>query len=358
MTETKSTMTFPHPTLTPIVGTPNNFSIQKLQKQLYANAISVHSTRGGGDNGHLAILMSPATYLARTAVAFIAPIHPGHAPVHDDDATGFQITEINRRWKQTLIEFERYKATKTSLTQQLLAAVENDFLAILENPDFGYTDISPGVMLSHLKEHYGTISSDDIETNRNKLFTPINVDKPLETIWLRIKEVQCFALAANANEPISDDAVVRITLPMFEKTGVFDIVTEKWRDKPDIEWTMPLFKAHFDKGNKERIHKLTAKTAGYHGANAATTPPTLCEEVAAAATTPTSNEPPSIRTNNLTMYYCWSHGLGKNRAHTSATCQHKKDGHKDDATADKLMGGNNRIMSGFTRPAAPGTSNA
>jgi hypothetical protein len=41
------------------------------------------------------------------------------------------------------------------------------------------------------------------------------------------------------------------------------------------------------------------------------------------------------------MYYCWTHGLGTHRNITSTTCNHKADGHKDDATAFTMKGGNN-----------------
>ena len=44
------------------------------------------------------------------------------------------------------------------------------------------------------------------------------------------------------------------------------------------------------------------------------------------------------------MYYCWSHGLGINKQHTSPTCTFKKDGHIDTATVDNMQGGCNRIM--------------
>jgi hypothetical protein len=57
MTQSSTPMTFPHPQLTPIVGTPTNPTIQNLQKQLYANALAICSTRGEGANGHLAVLM-------------------------------------------------------------------------------------------------------------------------------------------------------------------------------------------------------------------------------------------------------------------------------------------------------------
>jgi hypothetical protein len=161
------------------------------------------------------------------------------------------------------------------------------------------------------------------------------------------------------NKPITDDTLIRLTLPVFENSGIFGSVTKKWRNRPDNEWTLANFKTHFKKGNKEHLRKLTAKMVGYHGANAAITaqtgssnntlPKTIITDsqsqgTAAAATTLT-NDTKSIRTNdNITMYYCWSHGLGKNFAHTSTCCNNKREGHQDAATADCIMGGNNRIM--------------
>jgi hypothetical protein len=53
------------------------------------------------------------------------------------------------------------------------------------------------------------------------------------------------------------------------------------------------------------------------------------------------------------MYYCWTYGLGKNRAHTSVSCNRKAPGHQDTATANNLMGGNNTIMRGNTRAVPP-----
>ena len=298
-------MTFPHPELTPIVGTPTNPTIQTIQKQLYANALAIHSTRGGGANGHLALLMPAATYLARAGVAFISPTHPGDAPVHAVNATGNQITEVNRQYKQDLHNFQLCANMNTTLKQQLLSAIDVNFLRILEDTDFGFTDVLPSTMLTHLKSTYGQISCDDIEFNCQKLSTDLNVDDPIETLWLRLKEIQRFALAAN--EPITDDTVIQLTLPIFEKTGVFGTVTEKWRDRPDEDWTLTNFKTHFEKGNKERVRKLMAKTAGYHGANSAmpattnsvnTLPTTIITDTAsqgtAAAATTLTNDTSSI----------------------------------------------------------------
>jgi predicted RNase H-like nuclease (RuvC/YqgF family) len=46
---------------------------------------------------------------------------------------------------------------------------------------------------------------------------------------------------------------------------------------------------------------------------------------------------PHKTTNNDN--YCWSHGYQVAKAHTSATCNMKKSGHKDTATKSNPMGG-------------------
>ena len=48
-----------------------------MQCQMFTNACSVPSSRGGGVHGHLAMLLSDADYVARAGVAFDVPVHLG-----------------------------------------------------------------------------------------------------------------------------------------------------------------------------------------------------------------------------------------------------------------------------------------
>jgi hypothetical protein len=51
--------------------------------------------------------------------------------------------------------------------------------------------------------------------------------------------------------------------------------------------------------------------------------------------------------NGMELFYCWTHGLSKNQAHSSKTCKNKVKGHKNDAaTLDDCMGGVNHINFG------------
>jgi hypothetical protein len=349
MSSPSGILTFPHPTLKKLQGQPANKSLQLLQKQLYANAMAIFSTRGGGENGHLALVMPAVEYNLRTGgTPFEPPIHPGIAPVHGAEPTQYQITETNRAFAAALTEHKLFSTVGAELKKQVLQAVEVRYLTILEDPDMGFADVTVLSMLAHLKTEYGTITNADRELNRAELSAKWNPDDPIEDLWKRIQETQRYSIAAG--EAITDATAIRLTLPVFEETGLFLNATDKWRETNEDDWTMPAFQLHFKKANKERMRKLTAQTAGYHGAHSATN-----DAIAAAATTATAAAnaatataaaaaTAAARTGNQgslagTWYYCHSHGLSQNAQHTSPTCNAKKAGHKDDATLENLMGG-------------------
>jgi hypothetical protein len=109
-------------------------------------------------------------------------------------------------------------------------------------------------------------------------------------LWLRIKECQRFAAAAE--EPIPDAAAIRLVLAALEQSGVFTAAADKWRDKAPAAQTLNNFKTLFDFENDERMRKMTAQSAGYHGAhNADIVPPSPGVAAVAAAASPAPTAP-------------------------------------------------------------------
>jgi hypothetical protein len=294
--------------------------------------------------------MPTADYLARTAQAFIPPVHPGDQPILPPNPTAHQITEINRQFAADLTEHTRYLTVLETLKQQILAAVSPRYVRILSHQTFGFADVSCHDLLAHLHATYGIITNDDLESNRNKLYAAWNPDDPMEDLWIRIQEIQRYA--TDGLEPITDATVMRITLDVLEKTGVLPDGCNDWRKLVTPASTYAAFQEHFTKANKERKRQGTAKTTGFHGAH-----------VAAATTSTTSAPAPgntdttsfAINTGSCTLYYCWTHGLGRNRAHTSPTCKNKATGHQDTATAANLMGGSTTIMTPNASRSTPRT---
>ena len=77
--------------------------------------------------------------------------------------------------------------------------------------------------------------------------------------------------------------------------------------------------------------------------------PTAVPPTRAPTTAPLPPAAGAIANDGTRVYYCWTHGLGTNANHTSATCQRPGKGHKQNATIINMQGGNNTIMVGCPR---------
>jgi hypothetical protein len=157
MTTSTTTITanFPFPHLTPIATDntpPTHSTLQLLQRQLNANAISVHSNHGGGLHGHLTLVVSPIRYtqLTGNAPAFPPPAAPPvDAPV-PAGATAAQIAEAVRTHAEDIRVFRIYHDTDKALVRAIMAATPTTHLEAIADPDLGYANISALQLLTHL----------------------------------------------------------------------------------------------------------------------------------------------------------------------------------------------------------------
>jgi hypothetical protein len=113
------------------------------QVQLDANAASIHSNRGDGVNGHLALTITPVGYSLRSInrVAFTPPTNPPAVPAHAANATAAQIAEDNRAHAHQHHECNHYHNVDKTLRNQLIDAVPSIYITALRDPviSFGNT---------------------------------------------------------------------------------------------------------------------------------------------------------------------------------------------------------------------------
>ena len=244
MSSPTPTLVFPTPVLTPIVGRPTSSTLQVLQQQLYQNARAIASDLGGGALGHLALIMPAAEYTLRpTAVAFRIPQNPGPLGAPPDRATAVDRSELKRVHDNELVAFSTYQAVRTALINQIILAVEPTYIQALCDADFGFADVPPSRMLTHLKTTYGTLTGLDIEKNRARLSETWDPTSPIETLWARVTEIR--RIATTATQPISDAAVIAMVLPMFERTGLFSHSVNAWNMLDLADQTFDKFVSHF-----------------------------------------------------------------------------------------------------------------
>jgi hypothetical protein len=334
--ETKQT--FPHDDLTPLPNErPTVSSLLLLNQEITANAISVYSIGGNGQLGHYAIVVDAATYAtASNNTPFIVPPHPGANPVHLAGATQAIITETNRRYAADLIEFKTYITTEAALKKQLIAAIPGTYINQLKHQVLGFANVTPLQILQHLQQTYGTLTVDELSSNIAKMNKPWSPNDAIEVLFEQIRESRLFAAAT---DPISDATALRSALENVESSGVFGDAIRDFRKQPEAAKTYANFLTAFNLADAERRRILTTQAAGYHTAAMAignTPTPTG----AAFATSNKHNTKPDTISG---IYYCWTHGVGFNKDHTSTSCQSPQSGHRSESTIINMMGGNNFV---------------
>ena len=110
---------FPYKDLTPIRGEPNADSLLNLTNELKANSRSVLSNLGGGDHGHLGLVMSAADYATISNTPFVKPDHPGPLII-PPNTTNHRTNTLRAQHAEELRVFREVQGVEQALLQQLV----------------------------------------------------------------------------------------------------------------------------------------------------------------------------------------------------------------------------------------------
>jgi hypothetical protein len=267
MEQTSAPMNFIHPQLTPVATKdeePSYASIRIARTQLHDNAAAVFSPHGGGVHGHLALTMTDAEYLAVAGEPFVAPVNPKSAPVLDSKSK-IQSSENVRLHELAKREFRQYHDVDKALRKQLIEATPATYLQDLRDPNLGYANTTCLQLITHLRDTYGAIEQEELDSNTARMEARWHPPVPIEDLFEQLRAGAAFALEGGDTLPPA--AVVRLGYTIILKTGLFENACREWRAKAPKNKTMVDFKKHFKKWDKDRKLTLTAEQAGFHGAN-------------------------------------------------------------------------------------------
>ena len=133
---------FPHPTVSPIIGQPSYETIAELQLKLNTNAASIYSHRGKVRLGLLFLTVKPAVYNTQSTVTFDPPTNPGQNPTIPTGSAGLQILDIRRRHKDQFDEFQTYQQTNRTLKTILIASINEAYIRSLRDKYIGYANVT------------------------------------------------------------------------------------------------------------------------------------------------------------------------------------------------------------------------
>jgi len=227
-----TTINFWHKSLTalPKDSKPEASDIKQLCKEVQNNLKSVHSTQWGGAHGHTALMMTTAAYLQFAGIAFIAPVHPRAAPVHAAGARQAQaILETNRKFQANIQEFNLYLNVQLLVKNQILEAVPNCYLEILEDKEEEYNNVTIEQMMTHLLTTYSSISNANLADNLKELDWEWDMATKLLTIFSHYCKIQQFVAD---NDPISNKTLLGKATTAIQNAGILHSDLDTFHNVP------------------------------------------------------------------------------------------------------------------------------
>jgi hypothetical protein len=222
---------FQHKVLTKIHGKPTHKSLQNISTELKDNASSVPSTLGGGQNGHLGLLLSAARCdtLAHAlsaarcnalahSIPWITPVNPG-VFVPPNLGTGPQIAAASDVWCKLKLQFELCQAADKALIAQLAEWTDPVCLRAMLNRATGQCSGSIRAVVLHLFSAHGKITPQRVKAKEMELHQMHwDISQPVDTVFNSIDDPS--DVSENANSPMTEQQMVNLAHVIFAKQSI------------------------------------------------------------------------------------------------------------------------------------------
>jgi hypothetical protein len=158
--------------ITKIDGQPTDDDINKLTTQLTAALVTISTSNGGGQLGHIGIVVPETRYIVLSKGPNLdRPIHPGAYPAFASDDKKIREKEVAEH-KAEIIKFETYMACKAWACQAIVKAVDKEWVSKKHNEDIGYQAVEPLELLELLCDAGRDLDDLEIADLNTKMLEP------------------------------------------------------------------------------------------------------------------------------------------------------------------------------------------
>jgi hypothetical protein len=270
-------------TVTKIHGQPTSHDLTNLEKEIISILANIPTTLGGGNHGHVGVIMDPTEYSTMTGgTAFVNPVNPGIYPagLAVNAAAGTR-ARAEAEHKELINQFETFEGVRLGTKDLILEAVDNEFLSEIEHDTLGYLNVTPRQMIGHLLSRGGALDFADTRDLLAERDGEWNVTENPQLYFNRVEK----AIKGLIRNGINSDLNERRDIALFhlKATGEFDPAVREWEAKLAADKTWANIKtfitAEYAKENKQ--NKLSAK---HFKANAIQEQAEITEEIIANLT--------------------------------------------------------------------------
>jgi hypothetical protein len=149
--------------ITKIDRQPKDEDLNLLTKELTNAAGSVATQNGGGEHGHIGMVVDEAEYVtfSKNGAKFLVPTNPGPYPTTVDPDKVIREQQIAEH-KAECIEYETYLGVENYLRRIIVKLIDHEWLARIKSETMGFNHLSPKALLSHLHNVGGSLDHMDV----------------------------------------------------------------------------------------------------------------------------------------------------------------------------------------------------
>ena len=160
---------FPTKILPPIPCKPDYECISQFNQIIYGNATILPTTLGGGEHGHVGLIMKATLYVTLSATAYVTPNEPPLTPEVPSTATSASRQQLHDQHAEEHQIFTNNVNMDDTFKTQFLDAVEDPYVSELRNHYTGYIGVTTRDLLDHLMDRYGKITAADLKSNEARI---------------------------------------------------------------------------------------------------------------------------------------------------------------------------------------------
>jgi hypothetical protein len=224
---------FEHPDLTTIIGIPSYNTLHTLNQEIKSNAISVHSNLGAGQHGHLGLVISPNAYAFLANTPYLRPGHPAPLDI-PVGATRHQQDLLERTYKEALRLFHEVRGVERALMQQVVSAVEPQYLMAMRNRTTGQFTVTIFQLLQYLLTVYGKIAPSQLlhleQETKSLAYDPIT---PVDVVINQVENLVEYGEMAHCEFTMAQ--TINIAYAILNRTTKFKESIKAWNRLPPLK---------------------------------------------------------------------------------------------------------------------------
>ena len=189
-----------------IDGRPSYGPLDDAREILCRNGTAIETSLGGGNHGHLGLVLKPAVYLVEAGVAFNVPASAGIFPTFAQGANEQVKRDAVANFIVSERDIKKAKIVEDLLRNQLMEAVDEEYYLELKNPTYRYDRVKVRDMLTHLFDNYGKLDESMVRQNKRDFEEAPDLSRPIDVYYERLQK--CQKISEDAGYPITANDLI------------------------------------------------------------------------------------------------------------------------------------------------------